>query len=276
MGEIIKVDEIVQELMRSLTDIRNKSGPVTLVSIQAGRAGDSEVYIEKQKQLAEKIGVDFCLCRLPEKAKQEEVITKIKDYNKDSNVKGIIINRPYPADWKPVEVFSAINPDKDIEGVSPGSLGKVFYGESGFISPTVSSVLAILEFLKIDLYGKETTIVGFSSLIGKPLALLLGQKFATVSITHIATYQKRKLEFYVKNADILITAVGEPNFIKAEWIKEKAVVIDVGISKKGKKVAGDVEFGKAVKKAAYITPVPGGVGRLTSLFLFKNLFRDYL
>ncbi|MCF7888356.1 MAG: bifunctional 5,10-methylenetetrahydrofolate dehydrogenase/5,10-methenyltetrahydrofolate cyclohydrolase, partial [Candidatus Omnitrophica bacterium] len=138
---------------------------------------------------------------------------------------------------------------------------------------TVLAVLATIESLDIDLYGKDITVVGFSTLIGKPLVLLLGQKFATVTITHIATYQKQRLPFYIKNADLLISAVGKPHFIKGEWIKKGAIVIDVGVSKKGSKVVGDIEFEQAIKKASFISPVPAGIGKLTSLFLFKNLLK---
>ncbi len=130
----------------------------------------------------------------------------------------------------------------------------------------------------IDLYGKQVTIVGFSTLIGKPLALILGRKLASVAIAHIGTYESGKLPFYVKNSDIVVSAVGKPHIIKGQWIKKGAVVIDVGIGEFKGKVVGDVEFEKAKKKAAFITPVPGGVGKLTSLFLFKNLidaFKKY-
>ncbi len=274
MGKIINVDSIAAKLERELANKSRNLSSASLVSVQVGEAPDAEVYVKNQKKIAESIGINFNLCRFPAQAKQEELIAQVEKFNCDESVKGIIINRPLPTDWKISEVFSAINPNKDVEGVSPYNLGRIFYGDFYFISPTVLSVLAILDFLDTNLCGRDLTVVGFSSLIGMPLTLLLGQKLATVSATHIGTYQKEKLPFYVKNADVLITAVGKPHFIKAEWIKQGAIVVDVGISKKNAKIVGDVEFEEALPKVSWITPVPGGVGKLTSLFLFQNLLQD--
>jgi len=151
------------------------------------------------------------------------------------------------------------------------NLGKFFTGQPQFISPTVSSIICMLNQCRVKFYGKKATVVGFSSLIGKPLALWLGNQFATVSITHIATYEAGDLEAYVKEADILISAAGVPDLIKGSWIKEGAIVIDAGTAQKCGKLTGDVEFNEAKKKASAITPVPGGVGKLTTLFLYHNL-----
>jgi methylenetetrahydrofolate dehydrogenase (NADP+)/methenyltetrahydrofolate cyclohydrolase len=159
--------------------------------------------------------------------------------------------------------------------MNPYNLGLLFIGEPLFISPTVLSILEFLKMTGVDLYGKQVTIVGFSTLIGKPLALILGRKFATVSIAHIATYETKLLPVYIKNADIVISAVGQPHLIKGNWVKDKAIVIDVGIGKKGARVVGDIEFAQASLKASYISPVPGGIGKLTPIYLFKNLIAAY-
>jgi methylenetetrahydrofolate dehydrogenase (NADP+)/methenyltetrahydrofolate cyclohydrolase len=159
--------------------------------------------------------------------------------------------------------------------MNPYNLGLLFIGEPLFISPTVLSALEFIKMTGVKLYGKDVTIVGFSTLIGKPLALILGRRFATVSITHIATSESKHLPFYVKNADIVISAVGVPNLIKGTWLKKGVIAIDVGIGRKNSKIVGDIEFEGAKEKAAFITPVPGGVGKLTSLFLFNNLIDAY-
>ncbi len=273
MGKIIDIKIISDKLEAELITQRKSFPFLSLASFQVGQAPDAEIYIQNQKKLAEKIGIDFSLFRLSGQTSQGEAIEEIEKLNRDKSVDGIIVNKPFPEKWKPEEVFAAILPKKDIEGVSPYNLGRMFYNDFAFLSPTVSAIFAIIGFLGIDLYGKNVTVVGFSTLIGKPLVLLLGQKFATVSLTHIATYQKQKLPFYIENADLLISAVGKPHFIKAKWIKKGSVLIDVGISKKDAKVVGDIELEPALKKASYISPVPGGVGRLTTLFLFKNLFK---
>jgi methylenetetrahydrofolate dehydrogenase (NADP+)/methenyltetrahydrofolate cyclohydrolase len=273
MGKIINIEKIADRLEEELMREVKKMPDLSLASLRFGQAPDAQIYVNSQMKLAKKIGVDFFLHNASDQLSEEEAVGEVKKLNQNKEVKGIIVNKPFPKEWKPEEIFSAILPQKDIEGVSPYNLGKMIYGDLTFVSPTVLAVFEIINSLKIDLYGKNVTVVGFSTLIGKPLVLLLGQRFATVSLTHIATYQKEKLPFYVKNADLLISAVGKPHFIKAEWIKDGAVVIDVGISKKESKIVGDVEFEPAVKKTAFISPVPGGVGRLTSLFLFKNLVK---
>ncbi len=198
-------------------------------------------------------------------------------YNKNKNKKitGIVDNTPFPSNFTEELIFSTIDHKKDIEGMNPYNLGLLFVGEPLFVSPTVLSILEFIKMSGIDLYGKQVTIVGFSTLIGKPLTLILGRKLATVTITHIGTYESGKLPFYIKNSDIVVSAVGKPHIIKGEWIKKGAVVIDVGIGEFNGKVVGDIEFEKAKRRAAFITPVPGGVGKLTSLFLFKNLIDAY-
>jgi methylenetetrahydrofolate dehydrogenase (NADP+) / methenyltetrahydrofolate cyclohydrolase len=273
MGKIIDIEKITSVLKNDLIAESKALFPVALASLQIGQAPDAQIYIKNQKRVAKEIGINFSFCKLSEQAKQKEAVKVIEKLNQDKNIDGIIVNKPFPGNWQTKKIFSAISPEKDIEGVNPYNLGRMFYNDLTFVSPTVLAVLATIDSLGIDLYGKDITVVGFSTLIGKPLVLLLGQKFATVTITHIATYQKQKLPFYVNNADLLISAVGKPHFIKGEWIKKGAIVIDVGISKKGSKVVGDVEFEQAIKKASFISPVPAGIGKLTSLFLFKNLLK---
>ncbi len=273
MGKIIDIEQIASKLKSDLILTGKKISGATLASVQIGKAAASEIYIKNQAKLAKQIGVNFLLQELPVTKTEEETIDRIKKINKDTDIDGVIINKPFPEGWKPDRIFAAIAPQKDVEGLNPYNLGRIFYDQLAFISPTVLAVLETIKFADIQLYGKDVTVVGFSTLIGKPLVLLLAKKFATVTVTHIATYEKQKLPFYIKNADLLISAVGKPHFIKTEWIKKGAMVIDVGISKKDSKIVGDVDFKEAAEKVSLISPVPGGVGKLTSLFLFKNLLK---
>jgi methylenetetrahydrofolate dehydrogenase (NADP+)/methenyltetrahydrofolate cyclohydrolase len=249
-----------------------------------GQDESIKAYRLSQKKIADELGVEFRAIDLKSDITFQDLELEIRKLNEDESITGIIINKPFPFGSEE-DVFSLIDESKDVEGVNPANLGKLFLGNKGIadvisetpeailLPPTVGSVLDIL-FLALgdsDIYGKKVTIVGFSSIIGKPLALLLANSFATVSIAHIATYEKGDLASYVKGADILISAVGEPDLIKGAWIKEGAIVIDVGTSKNGNEITGDVEFEEASRKAAIITPVPGGVGKLTTLFLYHNL-----
>lgn len=242
-----------------------------MASIVVGEDYPSQVYLTSQRRLAQDIGAGYSLIRLKWSVAQGTVIKKIKGLNNKSQITGIIVNKPFPPHWNEGEIFSAIDCKKDIEGVTPHNLGMLFFDEPLLISPTALSVLELLKHVGINLYGKEVALVGFSTIIGKPLALLLAKKFATVNVTHIATYEAGRLPFYIKNADIVISAVGKPSIIKGEWIKKGAAVFDVGTAELCGKISGDVEFEKAKKRASFITPVPGGVGKLTTIFLFKNL-----
>jgi methylenetetrahydrofolate dehydrogenase (NADP+)/methenyltetrahydrofolate cyclohydrolase len=272
MAIILRARDIYSKYKECLKQKIKKVSPITLASLSIGYDYSSSIYLSSQRKAAQELGVDYLSIRLKKNTALKEIIKKIKQLNKRENITGILINKPFPQKWEE-EIFSAIDPRKDIEGVHPSNLGRIFLGKPLFVSPTVLSILEFIKMSKMRLEGKETTIVGFSTIIGKPLAVILGEKLSTVSITHIATYRKRQLSFYVKKADILISAVGKPNLIKGEWIKRGAVVIDVGIGEKNGKICGDVEFEKAKKRASFITPVPGGVGLLTTIFIFKNLIK---
>lgn len=258
--------------------LKNKLGDLpqlTLASLTIGENYPSHVYRLSQEKLAKELGVKYLSVELPQGISINKAMDEIEALNKNEEITAIVANKPFPPDFTEELVFSAIDYKKDIEGMNPYNLGLLFVGEPLFISPTVLSILEFIKLTGVELRGKEVAIIGFSTLIGKPLALILGRRLATVNITHIATYERNRVSFYVKNADIVVSAVGKPHIIKGEWIKEGAVVIDVGIGNKDGKVLGDIEFESAQKKAAFITSVPGGVGKLTPLFLFKNLVNAY-
>jgi len=275
MAKILEAKIIYDKLKSELRKDIAQLPRLTLASVSMGDNYSCEVYLNAQRRLAEDLGVDYLAIELPKHVSLQKVLDTVEDLNRKDKITGIVVNKPFPEGFDEAEVFAAIQAHKDIEGINPYNLGRLFIGEPVFVSPTVLSVLELLKATKVDLYGKEVAIVGFSTLIGKPLALLLGKELATVAITHIATYERGQLASYVKNADIVISAVGKPHLIKGDWVKKKAIVIDVGIGEKDGKLVGDVDFTTACTRASFITPVPGGVGKLTTLFLFKNLFAAY-
>ena len=269
----LEIKQICEELKQNLKEEVQKLPTLRIASLSIGKDYASLVYVSAQSKIAKELGIDYYSIELEDNRSLNDVLGKIDELNDDKSINGIIVNKPFSKKFKEEVIFSAIDKNKDVEGMNPCNLGSLFYAEPLFTSPTVLGVLEILKSLEINLYGKDVVIVGFSTLIGKPLALLLGQEFATVSITHIATFEAGKLPSYIKGADIVISAVGKPKVIKGSWIKKGAVVIDVGIGELEGKVVGDVEFDAAAKQASFVTPVPGGVGKLTTLFLFKNLIK---
>jgi len=242
-----------------------------LASIMAGDNPGAEAYVKSQKKTAEGLGIEYRFHKLAQETPEAELIELIKKLNADKSVNGIIIQMPLPQqiDYKKISEF--ILPEKDIEGMHPANIGKIVFGKAKLFPCTPAAVMELLNSTGLDLYGKEVVVVGHSEIVGKPLALLLLDKFATVTVCHIGTSKAGKLEEHVRQAEILIVAVGKAGLIKGAWIKEGAIVIDVGINRVGDKIVGDVEFEEAQKRASYITPVPGGVGPLTVTMLMRNL-----
>ena len=242
-----------------------------LASIQVGEHPSSELYIKSQKKNAELLGIHYALHKLGQNITQDALIEYIDTLNKEARVSGIIIQMPLPAHIDYKKISEHIAPGKDVEGMNPLNMGKIFFGKSKILPCTASAVMELINFTGVELKGKEVVIVGHSEIVGKPLSLLLVDKLATVTVCHIGTSQAGKLEEHVKRAEILVVAVGKAGLIKGEWVKEGAIVVDVGINKVGDKIVGDVEFEEAEKRASWITPVPGGVGPLTVVMLMRNL-----
>lgn len=261
-------EKIKEELRRQINLLGIK--PV-LVSIQVGDNLASEVYVKSQQKTAASLGIDYRLEKLEKTISEENLSIFIERLNSDKSVNGIIIQMPLPEhiDYKKVSRY--ILPEKDAEGMHPVNIGKVLFGKTKIIPCTPAAVMELLKETGLDLYGKEVVIVGHSEIVGKPLALLLLDRLATVTVAHIGTSQARKLEEHVKKAEVLIVAVGKAGLIKGDWIKEGCVVIDVGINRVGDKIVGDVEAEGANLHAAFLTPVPGGVGPLTVTMLMCNL-----
>ena len=242
-----------------------------LASILVGENAGAESYIKSQKKSAESLGIDYQLHKFIAETSQAQLVKFIRKLNQDHSVNGLILQMPLPAhiDYKKISGF--ILPSKDAEGMHPENIGKVLFGKARIIPCTPAAVMELLFATGIDLYGKEVVVVGHSEIVGKPLALLLLEKFATTTVCHIGTSKAGKLQECVGRAEILIVAVGKANLIKGDWIRDKAVVIDVGINRIDGKIVGDVEFEGAFERAAWITPVPGGVGPLTVTMLMRNL-----
>lgn len=243
----------------------------SLASILVGENPGSRIYANSQKKTAESLGIEYRLEELPDSITQDELIAVIKKLNNDASVNGIIIQVPLPKqiDYKVISSF--LLPEKDAEGMHPVNLGKVLLGKAEIIPCTARSVIELVKSTGVDFYGKEVVVVGHSEIVGKPLSLYFLDKFATTTVCHIGTSKAGKLVEHVNKAEILVVAVGVAGLIKGEWIKEGAIVVDVGINRVEGKVVGDVEFVEAEKRASYITPVPGGVGPLTVTMLMQNL-----
>ena len=241
-----------------------------LAALQIGDNASSAVYVKAQKKIADALGIEYELKVVPDNISQSVAENLVKEMNKDDSVTAIILQLPVPKGIDAKRLTNLISPLKDAEGMTPENLGKIVSGQYKIGPCTAMAVMELLESTKVNLYGKEAVVVGHSEIVGKPLALMLLNKFVTTTVCHIATGERGLLPEHVKRAEILIAAVGKPGIIKEDWIKDGAIVIDVGINRVGDKILGDVEFDGASRKASYITPVPGGVGPLTTVMLLRN------
>lgn len=269
-------NKIKKSIKRDIENIKNKrKETLRLVALQIGSNAPSQVYLNAQMKLAEELGIKYNLKILPTDTSQREAEQEIEKLNNDRTITGIIILMPTPKHIDIAKLFAKIKPNKDVEGLNPTNIGKLVY-EDWIVAPcTASACLALIESTGIDIYGKEVVIVGHSEIVGKPLSLMLLSRMATTTVCHIGTFEKGLLKSHVERAEILIVSVGKSHLIKGDWICKGAVVIDVGINRHRGMITGDVEFDEAVKKASYITPVPGGVGPVTAVMLMKNLVSLY-
>ena len=266
-GKII-ADRIKDELKSSVQDL--KQVPV-LASVLVGNDPGAVAYVKTQAKIAQSLGIVYKLHQLAENISEDELIDFVLGLNADVSVNGIIVQVPLPQAINYRRICELISPNKDVEGMHPTNIGKLLFGRARIAACTANAVMELLNSIHVDLYGKEVVIVGHSEIVGKPLAMLLLEKFATVTICHIATSQAGRLKEHVERAEVLIVAVGQAGLIKGEWIKKGAIVVDVGINRLNDKIVGDVDFAIAFNRASYITPVPGGVGPLTVAILMRNL-----
>jgi methylenetetrahydrofolate dehydrogenase (NADP+)/methenyltetrahydrofolate cyclohydrolase len=274
-GKILasQIKERLKIQILSLKKVR--PGTPRIVNIAVGEHHATCAYANSQIKAAEEIGIDYTLDILPKDISQEKLIERIKTLNQDPTVNGIMVHKPVPGHIDYHAAANYIDVVKDLEGVNVVNIGKMLLGKTNIIPCTPAAVMAHIESTGVNLRGKEVVIVGHSEIVGKPLSLLLLQKMATVTVCHVATSEVGKLSDHVSRADVLVVAVGKPELVKGGWIKSGAIVIDVGINQIGTKIVGDVEFSAAQAKASYITPVPGGVGRVTVVMLMKNAIEAF-
>lgn len=242
-----------------------------LAVIMVGNDSASQIYVKNKSKACDEIGVEFEEYLLPEDTKQEELINLIEGLNNKKEINGILLQSPIPKGLDINEAFRTILPEKDVDGFHPINVGKLSLGQDTFISCTPAGIIKILEYYNIDIEGKNAVVIGRSNIVGKPMSQCLLNKNATVTICHSKT---RDLPSITKNADILVAAIGKPEFVTADMVKEGAVVIDVGINRMPDgKLKGDVDYANVSKKVEYITPVPGGVGPMTIAMLMSNLVK---
>lgn len=273
------VQEAIAEEVRQI--VAKGHRPPHLVAILVGNNGASMTYVNNKVTACERVGFASSVVNLPEDISQEALLEEIEKLNNDKSIDGFIVQLPLPKHINEQEVLLAVNPDKDADGFHPTNFGRMALGLDAFIPATPYGILELLTQYKIPTDGKHVVVIGRSDIVGRPISILLSQKpwNATVTLTHSRTQNLSKL---TQEADIIIAALGIPNFLKAEMVKEGTVIIDVGITrvadasaKKGFRIVGDVDFEQVKQKASYITPVPGGVGPMTIAMLMKNTLNAY-
>lgn len=260
--------EIKDELKDQVAELKKEGKTATLAVIQVGEDPASSVYVRNKKNACAYIGIGSLSYELPESTTQEELLDLIQELNSRDDVNGILCQLPVPKHIDEKVIINAIHPSKDVDGFHPQSAGAMLIGEEGFLPCTPAGIIQLLKRSNIEIEGKNCVVVGRSNIVGKPMAVLMLRENATVTIAHSRT---KDLKEVCRNADILIVAIGKPKFITEEYIKEGAVVIDVGIHRlEGKKLCGDVDFERVLPHVSAITPVPGGVGPMTIAMLMSN------
>ncbi|MFS4445034.1 bifunctional 5,10-methylenetetrahydrofolate dehydrogenase/5,10-methenyltetrahydrofolate cyclohydrolase [Maribacter sp. 2307UL18-2] len=272
-------NDIKEEIAAEVVKMKERGEKVPhLAAVIVGNDGASLTYVGSKVRSCERIGFESTLVQMPSTTSEQELLKKIEELNQDSDIDGFIVQLPLPDQIDTQKVIMAVHPDKDVDGFHPTNFGKMALDMSTFIPATPFGILELLERYKVDTKGKHTVVIGRSHIVGRPMSILMGRKGwpgnSTVTLTHSHT---KNITQIISQADILISALGVPNFLKAEMVKDDAVVIDVGITRvpdesrpRGYYITGDVDFENVSKKASYITPVPGGVGPMTIAMLLKN------
>lgn len=261
-------NECKEELRDQVLKLKEKGIQVTLAVIQVGADPASSVYVGNKKKACEFIGIHSLAYELPEETKEEELLQLVEELNQREDVNGILVQLPLPKHIDEDKVIQTIDPKKDVDGFHPQSVGALSIGQKGFVSCTPAGVIELCKRSGIQIEGKECVVVGRSNIVGKPMALLLLRENGTVTVCHSRT---KDLKEVCKRADILVVAIGKPRFITKEYVKEGAVVIDVGIHRdENNKLCGDVDYEDVKEHTSAITPVPGGVGPMTIAMLMYN------
>ena len=253
-----------------------------LAAVIVGEDGASLTYVGSKVRACKRVGFDSTLVKLPETTTEDELLKKVDELNNDQNIDGYIVQLPLPSHIDSQKILMAVDPAKDVDGFHPTNFGKMALNLPTFISATPYGIMELLERYNVETQGKHTVVIGRSDIVGRPVSILMSRKSnpgtSTVTLAHSRTNNIGEL---TRQADIVISALGSPNFVKADMVKEGVVVVDVGItrvkddSKKGYKIIGDVDYENVSKKASYITPVPGGVGPMTIAMLLKNTLQAF-
>lgn len=259
---------IKDECKEKVAEFKKQGISICLAVIQVGNDPASSVYVNNKKKACAYIGIDSLSYELPEETTQEELLALIEELNQKKEVNGILVQLPVPKHIDEKTIINAISPKKDVDGFHPQSVGSLCIGQPGFVSCTPAGIIELLKRTNVDISGKHCVVIGRSNIVGKPMALLMLRENATVTVTHSKT---KNLKEITKQADILIVAIGKPKFVDSSYVKDGAVVIDVGIHRnEDNKLCGDVDFESVKTIASAITPVPGGVGPMTIAMLMKN------
>ncbi len=262
-AEIIR-NEIRDEILK----IKSKISKIpSLTVILIGDYPPSRIYVKNKEKSAREVGINSEIIKYPKDVSEKEILNKIEELNKDKNISGILVQLPLPDHISKKKIVNAIHPSKDVDGFNPINVGNLSSGYNSIVPCTPLGCLILIKKVEKNLSGKHVVIIGRSNLNGKPMAQLLLKENCTVTIVHSKTLN---LQNECLKADILIAAVGVPKLVKKDWVKENAIVIDVGINKVGEKIVGDVNFDELKSKTKAITPVPGGVGPMTIACLLKN------
>lgn len=266
-GKLIS-QQLKDELRREVEQLKQEGKSCCLAVIQVGKDPASSVYVGNKKKACTYIGIESLSYELPEDTSEEELLALIGKLNEDTKVHGILCQLPLPKHMDEDKVIQAIDPKKDVDGFHPQNVGALVIGQKGFVSCTPAGIIELLHRSGVEIEGKHCVVIGRSNIVGKPMSLLMLRENATVTVCHSRT---RNLPRICREADILIVAMGKPQFITAEYVGEGAVVIDVGIHRdENNKLCGDVKFDEVEPVASAITPVPGGVGPMTIAMLMKN------
>ncbi|MBI4003822.1 MAG: bifunctional 5,10-methylenetetrahydrofolate dehydrogenase/5,10-methenyltetrahydrofolate cyclohydrolase [Candidatus Omnitrophica bacterium] len=284
MATIIDGRAIAQDLEERIRKEIKRLSQQPRLAILSFNTPTSQVYLNAQLRVARRVGIEvhteskterrpvgtFGVGPLPWNVEFQEIQQTIEDWNQDPAVHGIFVHQPLPPQIDAQQLSALIDPRKDIEGIHPQHSARRFFARARIGSCTALAVMELIESTGVDLRGKEAVVVGHSEIVGRPVSMLLLDALATTTVCHLGTAEAGRLEEHVRRADVLVVAVGEPQIIKGAWIKAKAIVIDVGINVVGGHVVGDVEFDAAKERAAFISPVPGGVGPVTVMMVMKN------
>lgn len=263
--------KIRKDLKKEVEALKNQGICPKLAVIMVGDNSSSEVYVKNKSRACIKAGIDFEEFLLPKETTEKELLELIETLNEDKSIHGILLQSPVPKQIDINKAFRTIKPEKDVDGFHPMNVGNLVIGEDCFISCTPFGVMKLLEEYNIEIEGKNAVILGRSNIVGKPMVQCLLAQNATITVCHSKTKEIQKI---VKNADIIISAIGKPHFVTSDMIKEGAVVIDVGINRlEDGSIVGDVDYETVHTKASYITPVPGGVGPMTIAMLLTNVVK---